>query len=141
MATCAQCGHLLGDGRFCTQCGARVESPEATQIRRPEPAFAGAAFGGPTTPPPSSARYPLFAEPAQSDGLAETAVRPLASRPSGAEAPVLGASTPSETLTARLVSEAKRWFATADPTWAIVFALGVGAMVLVFLLGMVLLLH
>ncbi len=54
MEVCASCGHPLGVGRFCTNCGHRVGE---------EPAQAGP----PTLPPsavepPPQARYPLFAD-------------------------------------------------------------------------------
>ena len=54
MEVCANCGHQLGVGRFCTNCGMRVD-------HEPEPS------GPPTLPPPAvepppQARYPLFAD-------------------------------------------------------------------------------
>lgn len=143
MTTCGQCGHLVGDGRFCTQCGARIASPETSEsnMRSAEPAMAGAgAFGGPAHPPPTAGGHsPRLAE-TQRGGLAETAVRPMAS------VPAAPATTPAPTeranaVTERLISETKRWFATADPTWVTVLTMGAVSMLVVFLLGLVLLLH
>jgi hypothetical protein len=64
---CATCGHELGIGRFCTNCGQPVPG------RHPEAAPTSAA---PVVPPPTgqlppAARYPLFA-----DGTPPTQVTP-----------------------------------------------------------------
>lgn len=54
MEVCANCGHQLGVGRFCTNCGMRVDHQPPVS-------------GSPTLPPPAvepppQARYPLFAD-------------------------------------------------------------------------------
>ncbi|KRC56716.1 MULTISPECIES: zinc ribbon domain-containing protein [unclassified Nocardioides] len=65
---CTSCGHELGVGRFCTNCGKPVPGrhPEATPGLGATPAEVGAT-AGPTVPPPATqlppqARYPLFAD-------------------------------------------------------------------------------
>ncbi len=55
MAVCANCGHQLGVGRFCTNCGQRVDQQQEWQDAAPiQPP--------PAVEPPSQARYPLFAD-------------------------------------------------------------------------------
>jgi hypothetical protein len=62
MEFCAGCGHRLGVGRFCTNCGRPIAAPasEIDTVQRPEvhvPSSPPPAF----TPPPA-ARYPLFSD-------------------------------------------------------------------------------
>lgn len=98
--------------------------------------MAGAsAFGGSAHRSPGvEGRTARVAEPQ----LAETAVRPMAAVTA---TPTVTPTPSRRPLTEQLVSEAKRWFASTDPTWAMVLAIGVGSMVVVFLLGLILLLH
>jgi hypothetical protein len=83
MSSCTSCGHQLGVGRFCTSCGAAVDSsnPEGTPVGNPvgSPVTEadwrtdtaerrrGVGSTDPRTPPASVApplppRYPLFAD-------------------------------------------------------------------------------
>lgn len=92
---CTSCGHELGVGRFCTNCGRPVPGrhPEAAPApgappapvteRAPEPR-------GPVVPPPVSqvppaARYPLYADDAPTRTAPTVAARPVppGPRPSG----------------------------------------------------------
>jgi hypothetical protein len=87
MSSCTSCGHQLGVGRFCTNCGAPVDSstPDGTPVSTPvTPPPAGddwrtdtaerrlsAAAADPRTPPaavapPPPPRYPLFADEVES---------------------------------------------------------------------------
>jgi len=97
MRYCTNCGHRLGVGRYCTNCGARVPLPTAdptggqadspTTVRTstfepiptadPLSADLAAPPAPPLGPPPSGARYPLFAD----------TVQPPASAPQPAPAP------------------------------------------------------
>lgn len=52
MEYCTSCGHQLGIGRYCTNCGARVPVPPAEGSPPPPP----------PGPEPTTARYPLFAD-------------------------------------------------------------------------------
>lgn len=80
---CASCGHELGVGRFCTNCGQPVPG------RHPE---AAPAAGAPVVPPPTgqlppAARYPLYAD-------APTVLPPAPpSAPPGAPGPAPAAIT------------------------------------------------
>jgi hypothetical protein len=81
MAVCANCGHPLGVGRFCTNCGQRVDQPQPEQ-------GATKPAGPPTLPPPaveppSQARYPLFAD----DVVQPAAVPPPPPGPAPDDAP------------------------------------------------------
>jgi hypothetical protein len=79
MTSCTSCGHQLGVGRFCTHCGAPVDSstPEGTPVSLPpsgddwrtdtaERRLSQAAADPRTPPaavaPPPPPRYPLFAD-------------------------------------------------------------------------------
>ena len=83
MSSCTSCGHQLGVGRFCTNCGAPVDSstPDGTPVSTPvTPAPSeddwrtdtaerrlSQAAADPRTPPaavapPPPPRYPLFAD-------------------------------------------------------------------------------
>ena len=66
---CTNCGHQLVVGRYCTNCGARVlvptEDPPASTP--PDPVSRVAEPPPLTGPPPSSARYPLFADTVRAD--------------------------------------------------------------------------
>ena len=85
MSSCTSCGHQLGVGRFCTNCGAPVDSsvpegnPLSTPVSRAPPPdddwrtdtaerrLSAAAAADPRTPPsavapPPPPRYPLFAD-------------------------------------------------------------------------------
>jgi hypothetical protein len=86
MTSCASCGHQLGVGRFCTNCGAPVDSstPVSATVSTPVAVPApdddwrtdtaerrlSQAAGDPRTPPaavapPPPPRYPLFADEVQ----------------------------------------------------------------------------
>ena len=56
MAICASCGHELGVGRFCTNCGHPVDAPPPAPSTPPPPQ------AGQVPPPPP--RYPLYADEA-----------------------------------------------------------------------------
>ncbi len=67
MAACASCGHHLGVGRFCTNCGHRVDHSQPMDIVEPpvEPSVEPAVAPTPSPlalEPPAQARYPLFAD-------------------------------------------------------------------------------
>ncbi len=79
MSSCTACGHQLGVGRFCTNCGAPVDSstPDGTPVSTPvtdgdwrtdtAERRLSAAQADPRTPPaavapPPPPRYPLFAD-------------------------------------------------------------------------------
>ena len=80
MSSCTSCGHQLGVGRFCTNCGAPVDSstPDGTPVSTPVTPDGdwrtdtaerrlSAAAADPRTPPaavapPPPPRYPLFAD-------------------------------------------------------------------------------
>jgi hypothetical protein len=66
---CTNCGHQLVVGRYCTDCGARVLVPtEDPPASTPADPVTRAAEPPPLTgPPPSSARYPLFADTVRAD--------------------------------------------------------------------------
>ncbi len=87
MSSCTSCGHQLGVGRFCTNCGAPVDSstPDGTPVSTPvsSPVTDGdwrtdtaerrlsQAAADPRTPPaavapPPPPRYPLFADEVES---------------------------------------------------------------------------
>lgn len=82
MDVCRQCGHELGIGRFCTNCGHPVaaDTPHAgthTQrgewrtdtAERPRAVPPPAPLAAPT---PAPARYPLFADEAPAGGASDT---------------------------------------------------------------------
>ncbi len=62
MAFCTGCGHRLGVGRFCTNCGRPIAAPstEADSVER-APAHVPSSPPPAYTPPPA-ARYPLFSD-------------------------------------------------------------------------------
>ncbi|MEV5002968.1 NADase-type glycan-binding domain-containing protein [Nocardioides sp. LML1-1-1.1] len=80
---CTSCGHELGVGRFCTNCGKPVPGrhPEAAPGTSAPPAT------GPVVPPPvgqlpPSARYPLFADaPERAPEATATRVTPVPAYP------------------------------------------------------------
>ncbi len=94
MGTCAQCGHELGIGRFCTNCGHPVgapasrdtSAPRATPDWRtdtaerpravPPEARAQVPLTAPTSPEP--ARFPLYADEVATDPPIDTATFPAA---------------------------------------------------------------
>src|SRR5689334_21024146 len=91
---CAQCGHELGPGRYCTNCGLPVEgewrSDTAERPSVPPTVVAGA--GAPPPPafePPPQARYPLFADEAGGDAgpPAPPTAPPTAQSPQPSQAP------------------------------------------------------
>lgn len=59
MSVCAQCGHQLGIGRFCTNCGHPVAAAPATDDWRTDTADRPAVTDLPPDP-----RYPLYADQA-----------------------------------------------------------------------------
>ena len=87
---CTSCGHALGIGRFCTNCGQPVPGrhPEAAPATgMPAPPTVGAPSHAVVPPPtgqlPPAARYPLFA-----DGGADAhGVAPAPYPPPGPPAP------------------------------------------------------
>ncbi len=102
MPWCARCGHALGIGRFCTNCGHSIEQPVAADDEwqtdtaerpaagaadrdAPDPALPPPVFGAPARP-----RFPLFADEASPDAPArETETRPGYGAEWPGEAPVL----------------------------------------------------
>jgi hypothetical protein len=63
MGVCASCGHALGAGRFCSNCGLRVDHaarPDSTAEHAEH--AAAPALPAPAAELPSQARYPLFAD-------------------------------------------------------------------------------
>ncbi|GAA4721405.1 NADase-type glycan-binding domain-containing protein [Nocardioides conyzicola] len=81
MTDCAQCGHELGVGRYCTNCGHPVDAPADTAVapaapdewrtdtaeRPTSPAAAPPPPAAPPAPPPAwtpppAPRFPLFAD-------------------------------------------------------------------------------
>ncbi|MDX6372853.1 MAG: hypothetical protein QOD98_1841 [Nocardioidaceae bacterium] len=81
MSSCRSCGHQLGVGRFCTNCGAPVDSstPEGISASAPVDDWrhdtaerrSSQALSDPRTPPaavapPPPPRYPLFADEVES---------------------------------------------------------------------------
>ncbi len=60
MGVCSNCGHQLGVGRFCTNCGQRVDLTDQPTIVVPE--AAAPTLPPPAVEPPPQARYPLFAD-------------------------------------------------------------------------------
>ena len=79
---CASCGHGLGVGRFCTNCGQPVPG------RHPE---AAPTTSAPVVPPPTgelppAARYPLYAEAPPTTGPPAPTTR-LAATPAASYAP------------------------------------------------------
>ncbi|MBB6626379.1 hypothetical protein H5V45_03495 [Nocardioides sp. KIGAM211] len=111
MDTCARCGHVLGVGRFCTNCGAPVAPPpgedwrsgtaERPAVRPPAGPPTGRPSGPPVdvpttsaprvpvTPPPAAAvpppgaRYPLFADEVAEGGAYAAAPTPSHLAPHG----------------------------------------------------------
>lgn len=80
MDHCARCGHALGIGRFCINCGHPVGQPVPLEE---QPSFTTSAepLAGDEAPP--SARYPLFAdevEPGRTEELSPAAGSPGAGR-------------------------------------------------------------
>jgi hypothetical protein len=100
---------------------------------------------GPRTPPPAPSkrpnRFPLYADqpkapsapPPSSDRLSETAIAPLGQQPAIAPEP-----EPEPVL--RLQERVARMIASGDPTWLMSFGVLVGALVAVFVLGLILVL-
>src|SRR4051812_45596054 len=78
MSSCTSCGHQLGVGRFCTNCGAPVDSstPDGTPVSTPvtdgdwrtdtaeqtQPAAADPRTPPSAVAPPPPPRYPLYAD-------------------------------------------------------------------------------
>jgi hypothetical protein len=54
MSNCVSCGHELGVGRFCTNCGRPVGTPDPEPDWRTDTAERRAAPSGQTSPPPTS---------------------------------------------------------------------------------------
>ena len=98
MSTCTACGHRLGVGRFCTNCGAPVDGSAPAGAPVTTPATSGdwrtdtaeRRLGPLTTPadprtppaavaPPPPPRYPLFAD--EVDGWTGTGSNPANSDP------------------------------------------------------------
>ncbi len=86
MRVCVSCGHELGVGRFCTNCGHPVDRAAADKGWRTDTAERPAVPPAPATPPPP--RYPLFADevaeqPTASYAGAEPAAHRRSRRPWG----------------------------------------------------------
>jgi hypothetical protein len=65
MEVCSNCGHQLGVGRFCTNCGQRVDNAPTEVAVEPHPdPDAAPTLPPPAVEPPPQARYPLFADEA-----------------------------------------------------------------------------
>ncbi|MBZ5733324.1 hypothetical protein K8Z61_02340 [Nocardioides sp. TRM66260-LWL] len=85
MTTCARCHAPLGVGRYCTNCGHRIDG-DLPPASAPLPASAPAEPSEPTEPapahePPPPARFPLWAD-ADAEAPAETTgVLPLVAAP------------------------------------------------------------
>lgn len=74
MDTCARCGHVLGVGRFCTNCGHPVGAPlssdddwrtgtaERPAVPQTPPPMNSPAVAPAPTSTPTEPRYPLFAD-------------------------------------------------------------------------------
>ena len=112
--TCASCGHVLGIGRFCTNCGQPVAGrhPAATlppaQPSAPVPPARVPPPAGPALP---AARYPLFADP-----------------PPGPAAPPPPPSPPTSRLPA---VPARAWLPWLAGLVLLALVAGVGALLLV----------
>jgi hypothetical protein len=98
MSSCTSCGAQLGVGRFCTNCGAPVDSsvPDSTPVSTPvtdgdwrsDTAERRPSAADPRTPPsavapPPPPRYPLYAD----EVVAYTPYGPLTTPPSSPAAP------------------------------------------------------
>jgi hypothetical protein len=97
---CTRCGAGLGDGRFCTSCGAPVDTLEDWRTDTAERPRVEAEPTGPTGPveppaavtPPEPARFPLFADEGddhsedRTDDPEPTRVVPVAAYDAGPEA-------------------------------------------------------
>lgn len=85
---CTSCGHELGVGRFCTNCGKPVPGrhPEAVPAPGVPPAPPTAVVPPPVGQLPPSPRYPLFADPPPAAPSADASADPYPTvvRPSGA---------------------------------------------------------
>ena len=140
MDTCVQCGHELGIGRFCTNCGHPVGAPPtrdpsgpATGNRRTDTAERPRAVPpedrgqapppAPTGPPPP--RYPLYADEVATDPPTDTATFPAAT------------TDPEPASRHRHVDEDRRQGAAA--TW-VPWVAGLTAMLVLAALGLWLLL-
>jgi hypothetical protein len=143
MSTCVQCGHELGVGRFCTNCGHPVGTPasrDAAPDRRPEwrtdtaerPRVLPPRAPPPAPSTPEPPRYPLFAdEVSGAERATETASLPVV--PVGPE-PEPEAEPPSRP---RHVDEARRQGAAAG--W-VPWVAGLTAMLVLATIGLWLLL-
>jgi hypothetical protein len=98
MTTCRRCGHTVEVGRFCTNCGAPVDTgsgaSERTDTAERPAAGAGRPPGPPPPPlppPPSAARYPLFAD--EVDGAEARTTTPPTPPPSSHQPPTTPTSS------------------------------------------------
>lgn len=85
---CNSCGHQLTVGRYCTNCGARV-TPLPVDVAPQDGDHATAPVPG---PPPSSARYPLYADNPSPAPVAP----PVPAAPAPATPPSYDAVAPSD---------------------------------------------
>jgi hypothetical protein len=125
--TCQRCGHPLGVGRFCLNCGYPAAGEPTDTAERPAVADPPRTGGTPVTPPPvlqapPEPRFPLFAD--------EVARGPMPSGPPPSGPPPSGppASPPT----------GHRAPGTSRPGW-LPWAIGAAVLVLVAALGVVLL--
>ena len=112
MGSCTSCGHQLGVGRFCTSCGASVDSstPDGTPVstpvtsgdwrtdtaerKLPRPLAADLRTPPAAVAPPPPPRYPLYAD--EVDGWSPDG--PLTTRTEAEPAPYLSAAPEPEPL-------------------------------------------
>jgi hypothetical protein len=108
MSSCTSCGHQLGVGRFCTNCGAPVDSstPDGTPVSTPvtdgdwrtdtaerlPPAAADPRTPPAAVAPPPPPRYPLYAD----EVVGYTPYGPLNTATTSAPAPPLLLTEESE---------------------------------------------
>jgi hypothetical protein len=126
MEVCANCGRQLGVGRFCTNCGQRVDDG-------PEPSEPLALPPTAVEPPPQ-ARYPLFADDVVEPG-------PAAPPPAAAPPPPPPLPPPPPPLPPappRRVQPSARRRRRADDAW-LPWAVGAVALLLVAMIGALLL--
>lgn len=123
---CEACGHLLGIGRFCTNCGRPVPGrhPEAGPApSAPATSDEPAPFHPGSTPPP--ARYPLFADepPAPADDAP--------ARPVEADLlPGIGAAGTKARATSAPAGARRRWVPWAAGGTAVVVLAALGVVLL-----------
>ncbi|MDO9496993.1 MAG: discoidin domain-containing protein, partial [Nocardioides sp.] len=106
MRTCAKCGHALGVGRFCVNCGHPVsdvptdgpamgDTAERPAVLGPgAPTVTGPAAPPPPTPPPPEPRFPLYADEVR-PGAPPTYPPAYSPPPSPPSSSHRGAGTPS----------------------------------------------